>query len=292
MHILCKIDNFPYFHPHRLFLRRQISEIPSPGELYSALMDLIVRFAQAGLIHGDFNEFNILIRNDDSKPVVIDFPQMVSTSHETSEWYVFEYHSLLFRHHDFGHPRYFNRDVSCIRTFFKRRFRYESSIYPRFRTIQADRKTFQLDVVARASWNRNKVEHEDQDQASVDEASVEGQSEGVEESQSEDEAGVEGQSEDDEASVEGSQSEDDEPSVHQQSETEECDPPDHLESSSSPDKRSVPSIKDTVSSHLAKTIARQERKYHSKGGRCAGRPQGSKAKQDIRVKCDKSGGWD
>src|ERR1700722_18402595 len=167
--------------------------------------------------------------------------------------------------------RYFNRDVSCIRTFFKRRFRYESSIYPRFRTIQADRKTFQLDVVARASWNRNKVEREDQDQASVDEASVEGQSE------------------DDEAGVEGSQSED---SVHQQSETEECDPPDHLESSSSPDKRSVPSIKDTVSSHLAKTIARQERKYHSKGGRRAGRPQGSKAKQDIRVKCDKRGGWD
>jgi RIO kinase 2 len=48
-------------------------------------MDLIVRFAHAGLIHGDFNEFNILIRAS-GQPVVIDFPQMVSTSHENAEW--------------------------------------------------------------------------------------------------------------------------------------------------------------------------------------------------------------
>jgi RIO kinase 2 len=48
-------------------------------------MDLIVRFAHAGLIHGDFNEFNILIQ-ESGHPVVIDFPQMVSTSHENAEW--------------------------------------------------------------------------------------------------------------------------------------------------------------------------------------------------------------
>jgi serine/threonine-protein kinase RIO1 len=51
-------------------------------------MDLIIRFAHAGLIHGDFNEFNILIRRDSGKPVVIDFPQMVSTAHENAEWFV------------------------------------------------------------------------------------------------------------------------------------------------------------------------------------------------------------
>lgn len=69
---------------HPLF-SRQISEVPSPGKLYSTLMDLIVRFAHSGLIHGDFNEFNILIR-DSGEPIVIDFPQMVSTSHENAEW--------------------------------------------------------------------------------------------------------------------------------------------------------------------------------------------------------------
>ena len=67
-------------------LSRQIADVPSPGKLYSTLMDLIVRFARAGLIHGDFNEFNILIRRSTGEPVVIDFPQMVSTSHENAEW--------------------------------------------------------------------------------------------------------------------------------------------------------------------------------------------------------------
>jgi len=51
-------------------------------------MDLIVRFARSGLIHGDFNEFNILIRRSSGEPVVIDFPQMVSTSHTNAEWCV------------------------------------------------------------------------------------------------------------------------------------------------------------------------------------------------------------
>ena len=49
---------------------------------------MIVRFARAGLIHGDFNEFNILIRRESGDPVVIDFPQMVSTSHKNAEWCV------------------------------------------------------------------------------------------------------------------------------------------------------------------------------------------------------------
>jgi RIO kinase 2 len=68
-------------------------------------MDLIVRLARSGLIHGDFNEFNILImehgrdinggHDDDVDggdvaarppvPVLIDFPQMVSTDHENAE---------------------------------------------------------------------------------------------------------------------------------------------------------------------------------------------------------------
>ncbi|KAI0030653.1 RIO1 family-domain-containing protein [Vararia minispora EC-137] len=112
---------------------RQIDEVPSPGKLYSQLMDLIVRFARAGLIHGDFNEFNILIRRDTGDPVVIDFPQMVSTSHENAEWY-------------------FNRDVGCIKTFFRRRFKYESSIYPRFKSAHGEgSEDFRLDVVVAAS---------------------------------------------------------------------------------------------------------------------------------------------
>ncbi|KAG8699439.1 hypothetical protein FRC09_006625 [Ceratobasidium sp. 395] len=100
-------------------------------------MDVIVRFAKAGLIHGDFNEFNILIRRETGVPVVIDFPQMVSTRHANAEWY-------------------FNRDVECIRRFFRRRFNYESAVYPRFSKVIApsgedDEEGFRLDVVVAAS---------------------------------------------------------------------------------------------------------------------------------------------
>lgn len=47
-------------------------------------MNLIVRFADSGVIHSDFNEFNIML-TEDGKPIIIDFPQMVSTLHQNAE---------------------------------------------------------------------------------------------------------------------------------------------------------------------------------------------------------------
>lgn len=113
-------------------------------------MDIIVSFAHSGLIHGDFNEFNILIRRETGEPVVIDFPQMVSTRHANAEWY-------------------FNRDVECIRTFFKRKFGYESLVWPRFtgtvKEGEAKRgkdegEGFRLDVVVAASGFGGKEQEE------------------------------------------------------------------------------------------------------------------------------------
>ncbi|CAO1613974.1 unnamed protein product [Sympodiomycopsis kandeliae] len=195
---------------------RQISAIPSDqvSLLYSALMSLIVRLARAGLIHGDFNEFNLLIkeiRNEDEddqdddtafkadptigpfgqkvgtapppelkqgerwekgngfervvadtgnptslehereddegeedeseseeedsdsedsrpqeqiqlsdgssvEPILIDFPQMISVLHPNAEYF-------------------FDRDVNCVRRFFRKRFRYISEEAPRFRDV-------------------------------------------------------------------------------------------------------------------------------------------------------------
>lgn len=55
-----------------------------PGTAYSELMELIVKLGNAGLIHGDFNEFNLVI-SDDGHITLIDFPQMMSTSHLNAE---------------------------------------------------------------------------------------------------------------------------------------------------------------------------------------------------------------
>ncbi|KAK0627220.1 Rio2, N-terminal-domain-containing protein [Immersiella caudata] len=97
---------------------RQISEVPDPAALYSELIELLLRLARHGLIHGDYNEFNILIKEDkvpssdpDGEPtttltpILIDFPQMVSMNHPNAEMY-------------------FDRDVACIKTFFLRRFHF------------------------------------------------------------------------------------------------------------------------------------------------------------------------
>lgn len=61
-----------------------MTSVADPEALYDELMNLIVRLGNCGVIHGDFNEFNIMI-DEDNHPVIIDFPQMVSTSHPNAE---------------------------------------------------------------------------------------------------------------------------------------------------------------------------------------------------------------
>lgn len=113
--VMSFIDSYPL---------RQISVVPDPASLYADLIALILRLARHGLIHGDFNEFNILIKEekidgpkvaevsdaDESAavtltPILIDFPQMVSMDHQNAEMY-------------------FDRDVNCVKRFFERRFHF------------------------------------------------------------------------------------------------------------------------------------------------------------------------
>ena len=90
----------------------QVRRIRHPGKVYAELMNLIVRLAEHGLIHCDFNEFNIMI-DPSEKITMIDFPQMISTDHENGK-------------------EYFERDVNCIRTYFLKKFKYETDDYPKF----------------------------------------------------------------------------------------------------------------------------------------------------------------
>ena len=80
--ILIKIDLI--FRPV-IPLRCQVHEVCDPSALYSELMELIVRLGSYGLIHCDFNEFNLMVDEND-KVTVIDFPQMVSISHSNAQW--------------------------------------------------------------------------------------------------------------------------------------------------------------------------------------------------------------
>lgn len=111
--VMSFIDSYPL---------RQISTVPDPASLYAELISLMLRLAKHGLIHGDFNEFNILIKEETSEqsteddaeptltlvPILIDFPQMVSMEHKNAEMY-------------------FDRDVDCIKRFFDKRFHFVST---------------------------------------------------------------------------------------------------------------------------------------------------------------------
>ncbi|EKM83822.1 hypothetical protein AGABI1DRAFT_117292 [Agaricus bisporus var. burnettii JB137-S8] len=278
---------------------RQVAELPSPGRLYSKLMDLIVRFANAGLIHGDFNEFNILVLRETGEPIVIDFPQMVSTSHENAEWY-------------------FNRDVECIRTFFRRRYQYESVLYPKFSRVLREcpsGEEFRLDVMVAASGFGNKEMKVLEEYIN---ANKDREEESNEVDSSEETDGDEGESEED-----GEGNFDDDHDIQKGDEKLEEDAvgdrngqslreprasdggnsqpgttialvdasPEMQEDvkrsySPSPDGISK-NIKVKVTSDISKARSHQQRKYHSKRStHRAGRPQGSKAKQDKRIKVD------
>jgi RIO kinase 2 len=262
--------------------------------------------------------------------VVIDFPQMVSTSHENAEWY-------------------FNRDVECIRTFFRRRFKYESALYPRFKTVKAESNGendgFRLDVMVAASGFAKKDQktleeymeavqanelQDGADQNSSDEEEEEEEEEENDESEGGDT--LDGHKDDVQVETGDGHSESEiqdhkdlqnplsteVPSCSQAGpSTDPLDSPDLIsrpssrmsQLSRSPPRSRSPSpdslakmaaslslqdaaFRDKVASDLAKR-SRQQRKYHTKrGAQRAGRPQGSKAKQDTRVKVDKSGIWE
>ncbi|KAJ5107005.1 Serine/threonine-protein kinase rio2 [Penicillium angulare] len=157
--VMSLIDAFPL---------RQISKVPNPEGLYSELMEMILELARFGLIHGDFNEFNLLIKEEvdadarekytpDTKlddvadedirlvPVLIDFPQMVSIDHMNAEMY-------------------FDRDVNCVKRYFQRKFHFVSEV-PGPTFAQA-RKNFmknpgkRLDIEVEASGFSRKMARE------------------------------------------------------------------------------------------------------------------------------------
>ena len=99
----------------RGFPMRRLRKHKNLPLLYTNLMKFIVKLGCSGLIHCDYNEFNIMIKDEDhidpNDPeelgfVVIDFPQSISIQHKDAEFY-------------------FKRDVDCIRRFFKKKLKYE-----------------------------------------------------------------------------------------------------------------------------------------------------------------------
>lgn len=184
--IMSLIDGFPL---------RQIDRVPDPPTLYAELMEMILKLGSYGLIHGDFNEFNILIKEEhgtDSEeeikliPVLIDFPQMVSIDHADADFY-------------------FQRDVDCVKRFFERRFGFTSDdpgpFFGDVKKLVGKDDSKRLDVKVEASGFSRKMakelegymkeHHVDGDAASFEETSQRSDSEEDLDDAQDDDGGIE-----------------------------------------------------------------------------------------------------
>ncbi|KAL1902605.1 Serine/threonine-protein kinase rio2 [Sporothrix stenoceras] len=186
---------------------RQVSAVPDPAALYAELIGLILRLAQHGLIHGDFNEFNIMIQeqkpegaddkgdaadSSDSNlaivPILIDFPQMVSMEHKNAEMY-------------------FDRDVACVKRFFERRFHFIATqpgpFFKDARATVGQNGAKRLDIAVEASGFTKKMS-KDLEAAILEQQNTEysGDEDEDEDEDDIDEDGSEGEGEDDQSSEE------------------------------------------------------------------------------------------
>lgn len=125
-------------------LLTQVSELDDPVNVANNLLSVAIRFAQHGLVHCDLNEFNVLV-DDDKEITVIDFPQMVSTSHVDAK-------------------QLFDRDVDGIRRFFGHRFSVpdDQMLHPDFDVIIAERGAGErIDTIVSASGFQNSAGDEE-----------------------------------------------------------------------------------------------------------------------------------
>ena len=128
---MSKIDGLP--------LVRIKNIVDKPG-VYKQAMDMIVKLTQYGLIHCDYNEFNLML-DEQEKLHVIDFPQMVSISHYNADMYMM-------------------RDVNCIRTLFWRKYNYVIKDEQDF-SIEDFETIKRLDENVQASGYSNKEENKE-----------------------------------------------------------------------------------------------------------------------------------
>ncbi|XP_053206006.1 uncharacterized protein LOC128390325 [Panonychus citri] len=120
-------------------LLNHVAELEDKATIYDSLMNLLLSLANDyGVVHGDFNEFNIMIDNENLTPILIDFPQMISTNHKMAR-------------------EYFQRDVECVVNIFKRKYHFESEDIPNFdRDVIIDEK--EEGIIGNLSTEANEFE--------------------------------------------------------------------------------------------------------------------------------------
>lgn len=94
----------------------KLADDEATGRVFEQCLESAHSLARKGLIHCDFNEFNLIVDGD--VVTVIDFPQMISTSHPNAQ-------------------DYFTRDINGILKFFRSKLRYDDDDSVRYDDLDA-----------------------------------------------------------------------------------------------------------------------------------------------------------
>jgi RIO kinase 2 len=95
--VMSKVDGFP-------LSQLRSGQLEEPNRVFRSCLAILRKLAEYGLIHCDFNEFNLMI-DSNCGITLIDFPQMVSTSHVNA-------------------LSFFERDMNCLVKFFAMKMKY------------------------------------------------------------------------------------------------------------------------------------------------------------------------
>lgn len=93
-----------------------VVKIENPDIVLNSCFNMAVKFAQLGLVHCDFNQFNLLV-SEEEELFVIDFPQMVSVNHFNAE-------------------ELFCKDLECLNLYFGGRYGVTSDEIPKLSEIE------------------------------------------------------------------------------------------------------------------------------------------------------------
>ena len=167
-----------------------VVSIKHPDKVLNACINLAIKIAELGLVHCDFNQFNLLV-SENEEIFVIDFPQMVSVNHLNAE-------------------ELFHKDLVCLNEFFSNKFLVESEELPQLKDICVLRN-LDLEIKASGYIRTNLKQKEINDLDKIYEIANEGDNEeNVKEDDQQPDKEIEDKENDDEEADEEADEEDDE----------------------------------------------------------------------------------
>ena len=95
--VMSRVNGFP-------MAQIKAGNMAGAEEIFNKCVTMLKRLAEHGLVHCDFNEFNIMT-DEGGNLTMIDFPQMISTSHPNA-------------------AEFFYRDMNCLVKFFAMKMKY------------------------------------------------------------------------------------------------------------------------------------------------------------------------